>query len=209
VFDQCCGIGRFGLPIAAKGIRVVGVDLSAGYIARAQALANEAGLPCAFYAADAFDFEPPDPCDAAFNWFTSFGYHRDDDVNRRMLDRAFASLKPGGWFALDYYNVPRVLGDFRPCRIDRFHRDGDELWLIQESRFDFPAGMLKYDWTFMRPDRSHEVRPCGNRAYMPHELVRLLERAGFEQVELQGSADGEPFDRLSPRCIAIGQRPAE
>src|SRR5262245_25674439 len=27
VFDQCCGIGRLSLPLAARGVRVVGVDL--------------------------------------------------------------------------------------------------------------------------------------------------------------------------------------
>lgn len=208
VFDQCCGIGRLSLPLAAMGIHVVGVDQAASYTERAQALADEAGLPCRFFAADAFEFVAPEPCDAAFNWFTSFGYHHDDAVNRRMLERAFESLRPGGWFALEYFSVPRVLREFRACHLDRFQRDGSELWLIQEPKLDFAAGMIRCDWTFMRPDQSHEVRRVENRAFMPAELLALLGAAGFEELSLYGSIEGEPFDRLSPRCIAVGRKPA-
>jgi SAM-dependent methyltransferase len=208
VFDQCCGIGRLSLPLAAAGFRVIGVDQAATYTQRAQALADEAGLQCRFVAGDAFELVAPEPCAGAFNWFTSFGYHADDAVNRRMLDRAFESLVPGGRFALEYMSVPRILRDFRACHLDRVQSGGRELWLIQEPRFDFAAGMIRCDWTFMRPDESHEVRRVENRAYMPAEILSLLGAAGFEDLSLYGSIEGEPFDLESPRCIAVGRKPS-
>src|SRR5947209_3462060 len=56
VFDQCCGVGGLSLPLADRGLRVVGVDLNAGYVRRARAAAAARGLDCAFHAGDAFAF---------------------------------------------------------------------------------------------------------------------------------------------------------
>ncbi|MHC4219492.1 MAG: class I SAM-dependent methyltransferase, partial [Planctomycetota bacterium] len=89
LFDQCCGIGRLSVPLARRGIHVIGVDITAGYVDRARAEARE--LPAEFHCADAFEFVTDRHCDAAVNWFTSFGYSESDQVNARMFERAFAS----------------------------------------------------------------------------------------------------------------------
>lgn len=204
VLDQCCGVGRMSIPVARRGVRVIGVDLAAGYADAARAAAEKEQLDCAFYAADAFEFVAPEPCEAAFNWFTSFGYHRDDRENVRMLARAFESLVPGGRFALDYVSVPRVFRVFHghPAA----HQRG-EVWVIEEPAVDFEAGMIRTRWTFLHPDGRRETRRVEIRTYMPNELMALLRQAGFSDLELFGSTAGEPFDRLSRRLIVAGRRP--
>ena len=77
--------------IVGKGMDVR-VDANEGYVRRARAEAAAEGVPCAFHAGDAFAFVPPEPCDGAFNWYTSFGYTEDDRRNARMLRRAFEAL---------------------------------------------------------------------------------------------------------------------
>lgn len=207
VFDQCCGIGRLSLPMAERGIQVIGVDQSRRYIERASAEAARRGLPCEFHLGDAIEFRPTRLCDAAFNWFTSFGYDRDDRVNAQMLHRAFESLRPGGWFGLDLMSVPRVLREFRECLAVRHRQpDGGELLLIQEPTIDFRAGMILGEWTFVAPDGTRHTRRVENRAYMPSELIALFERAGFASIDLCG-ADGEPFDRASRRLVVFGRKP--
>jgi hypothetical protein len=67
--------------------------------------------------------------------------------------------------------------------------------------------MYRTRWTFVHPDGRREVRWSENRAYMPEELVGMLESAGFESVELFGSTDREPFSRQSRRCILTARRP--
>jgi len=204
VFDQCCGIGRVSIPLARRGIRVIGVDQAERYTTIATQRA--AGLDAEFHAGDAYDFVAPRPCDAAFNWFTSFGYHRDDRVNVRMLHRAFESLKPGGRFALEIISMPKVFAEFRSCMLDRLPQADGELWLIQEPGIDFVNGMISGTWTFLKPDGTREVRRVENRAYMPHELARLFGEAGFVDVELLGP-DKAPFERTSRRLIVRGRRP--
>jgi SAM-dependent methyltransferase len=208
LFDQCCGVGRVSLPLARRGVRVIGVDLSRAYVERARRSAEQAGVSAEFHLGDALSFTAAQACDAAINWFTSLGYHEDDEVNIGMLRRAFESLRPGGRFAVDYQNVPRVCGEFRERM---FHyadpADPDGGLVLEEPRADFRRGMIDSTWTFIHRDGRRERRVVSTRMYMPHEIVGLLRRCGFQEIELYGSVEGEPLGFESPRCIAVAQRP--
>jgi hypothetical protein len=67
--------------------------------------------------------------------------------------------------------------------------------------------MIHTDWTFSRPGGAYETRRVSTRAYMPHELVRLFEAAGFVAVGICGDVDQRPLDRSSSRCVVVGRRP--
>ncbi len=208
VFDQCCGIGRISIPLAQRGIQIIGVDLVESYVRTARQRATEANLPCEFHVGDACNFVSPRPCDAAINWFTSFGYTPDDEHNILTLRRVFESLKPGGRFLMDYLNVPGVMANFRASHVDRPTAPAlANVIVIHETRPDFLKGMIDSDWTFLYPDGRRITRRVSTRAYMPHEIVSLLRRCGFEDIHLLGSADGEPFERTSRRCIVLATRP--
>jgi SAM-dependent methyltransferase len=206
-FDQCCGIGSLALPLAECGVRVFGVDQSKEYVRRATDESDRRRLPCRFTAADALAFTAPEPCDAAFNWNTSFGNHPDDAGNRDMLRRAFESLKPGGRFALDYQHVPRVLRHFQHCLTHRLPTPTGDLIVLRESTVDLSAGALRQRWTFLMTDGRREERHSLVRLYLPHELAGLLAAAGFADVEFAGGVRGEPLTLDSPRCIALARRP--
>jgi SAM-dependent methyltransferase len=206
VFDQCCGTGSVAIPLAATGVRVIGVDQCGGYIQRAQQEARSAGATCDFHHADGFEFLPTVACDAAFNWATSFGY-ADDARNLRMLQRALEALKPGGRFALDYHNVPRLLRRFQECFVQRHTVAAGEVILLRESTLDLPGGRLLQRWSFVLPDGRRTVRNTAVRLYLPHLLAELLSRCGFVDVALHGSVRGEPIGPDSPRCILVARRP--
>ena len=204
VFDQCCGIGRISIPLARRGYNIIGVDQGMRYADTARERAATENLPCELYTGDAFDFVAPRKCNAGINWFTSFGYDRDDRVNIKMLQRARESLVPGGRFALEYISIAKVFAEFRSCMLDKMTLDGQELWLIQEPSIDFKGGMIQGSWTFLRTDGTREVRRTENRAYMPHELIRLFTEAGFVDVDIFGS-DAKAFERTSRRLIVVGR----
>jgi SAM-dependent methyltransferase len=208
VFDQCCGIGRLSIPLAQRGMRVIGVDLSASYVQRAQREAAGANLPCEFHCADAFEFRAPRPCDAAINWFTSFGYCQDDEQNIKMLQRVHESLKPGGRFVIDYQNIPRVLGQFQPAMIVRpTAADFEGLIVLVENKPDFAAGMIRGEWCELHPDGRRTVHQIATRLLMPHELVRMLTQCGFVEPQLFGWVNGEPLKLTSQRCIIAVRKP--
>jgi SAM-dependent methyltransferase len=207
VFDQCCGIGSLSVPLAKSGIHVVAVDQSESYIRRARRRSEAAGVACEFHQADAFDYVTDAPCDAAFNWWTSFGYADTDRRNALMLRRAHESLRPGGWFVLDFQNMARILRDFLPCLVRRKVTGEGETLLLRESSLDLAGGFLRQQWTFLMPDGSRTLRNSAVRLYLPHTLAELLRDCGFQCPEFYGDLGGEPLTQDSPRCIVRARRP--
>jgi SAM-dependent methyltransferase len=206
VFEQGCGLGRVSIPLSRLGVRVVGVDLVPEYIARADAAAGAEGLPCRFVAADAFVYCPEQPCDAAFNWWSSFGYASDDERNLEMLRRAWEAVRPGGYFALDYYSVPRLLREFQDRVMLTYRTRAGEFAVTREARTDFRTGMIEQAWHYVDPRGLAHRKHSRTRMYMPHELCALLRRAGFRNPELFEDAAGNPFSLDSSRCVVIAQR---
>lgn len=201
VFDQCCGIGNLAIGLAKRGVQAVGADLCAPYIERAAKAA--AGLPCAFHAADAFEFRTQAPCDGAFNWYSSFAYADDDARNLEMLRRAFESLRPGGRYAVDFLNAPAVYRGFKP----RMERSGGGARVVRDCSLDLLRGRLEQRWTTTDAAGRTSERRSSVKLYPPHQLGELLRAAGFCDIELLGSIAGEPVDVDSPRCIALGRKP--
>lgn len=208
VFDQCCGTGRLGNRLAERGARVFGVDASAEYIAAAEAGARQAGLDCRYAVGDAFTYLPPEPCDAAFNWYTSFGYLEDSVANASMLARAIEALKPGGRFVLETINVAHLLSRFEPRLSSRAPVPGGDLEVERLCELDLARGVMRQRWTYRRLDGSQRERRSTLRLYLPHELVALLGAAGFTDITLSGGLDGVPCTLATPRCVLAARRPA-
>ncbi len=102
MLDVACGRGRHSKALAGLGFNVTGIDLSPDNIAFARQFENDHldffihDMRLPFYT-NYFDY--------AFNFFTSFGYfktRREHDDAIRTISR---SLKPGGFFVLDFLNV--------------------------------------------------------------------------------------------------------
>jgi SAM-dependent methyltransferase len=208
VFDQCAGVGRLAIPLAARGYEVEGCDLGEGYAARGVARAGAAGLSVDLHEADAFAYVASKPCAGAFNWWTSFGYAPTDRENARMLARAFESLAPGGRYALDFMNVPGVLHRFEPTVVTRRATPAGEVVLLRESRIDARSMCMEKRWIYLLPSGERIERQSRVRLYGPPELERLLEEVGFSDVTFHGDVDGRPLDLASPRCIAVARRPS-
>lgn len=210
IFEQCCGVGRYGLALARRGFSVEGVDAIAAYVDRARERAEEAGVAerVRFEAGDAFEYLPESSVDLVINWSTSFGYTPDDLRNSEMLSRGFEALKPGGAMVLEYHHTPWLLRHFQPTMVHRFARDAGELLVIRESTLALDSGLLQVQWTRLWPDGRRDESRGDTRLYMPHELVRLFRMAGFESIALYGDLSGGALTLDSPRCIVMGRKPA-
>lgn len=207
LFDQCAGLGRMSRAFGRLGVRTIGVDQSAAYVAEATRLAEAEALPCRFFEGDAFEWVAPEPCDAGINWFTSFGYVDDDERSLEMLKRMRDSLRHGGRFLLDVLSLPWLFASFRTAHFRRSTTTATAgLLILDETAVDFRRGVIISMWTFIRPDGTRTERRAELRLFMPHELVRLCERAGFTVLELLGAPDGRPYDRESRRLQVLCER---
>lgn len=211
VFDQCCGVGDVSLALAARGMAVTGVDLIASYIKTAAERAAMLNAPCDFYAGDAGVFVPDQPCDAAINWWTSFGYSASDDENSQMLYRAFDALKPGGYFALDYMNAPARIAAFNGHDVvEDVYTLPDGSVSRWESRLLAGGRLLQKTWYYTdAAGKTAVYEGQGAKLYTAAALQALLAQAGFENILFYGSDRGEAYTPHSPRCIAVAQKPKE
>lgn len=207
LFDQCSGLGRMSLAFGRLGIRTIGVELNLDYVHEASRAAAAESLPCRFVAGDAGATTAPEPCHAGLNWFTSFGYHEDDERNIELLHRMWESLRPGARMVMDILSVPRLLTQFVPARVRRPKGTGLEgLVILDEPEIDWAAGMVRATWTYLWPDGRREQRSLATRMYLPHELAHLFTRAGFQVLDLLGHPDGRRFDRESPRLVVVAEK---
>ena len=195
VLDLGCGTGNHAFPLARRGYRVTGVDLSAEMLARAQVkaagLASSSGVPLnmpVFLQGDVRTLEAGQFFDAALMMFAVLGYqYRNEDV-AAALRTVRRHLHPGGLFAFDVWYGPAVLA-IRPSdrvkiipipggrliraasgSLDTFHHLADvqyHLWKLQGSQ------------VLAETEESHRMR-----YFFPQELAYFLQQAGLELKSL-------------------------
>lgn len=211
VYDQCCGSGVISFGLAERERKVVGVDLCQTYIAMASdALVSsepEIQSRLEFHCDDAFEYETDRPVDAVFNWYSSFGYSDSDRQNERMLHRAFASLKPGGRFALDVPNFPGLIQNFQTQIVREGESLGRKVVCIRDCRLNWQKGLLEQTWNWQVEGKEVDVRKSALRLYLPHQISDMIKRVGFEEVKFLGDVDLREFETNSPRLILTARRP--
>lgn len=211
VFDQGCGTGRLSMAFLAHGLRVYGIDFSSGYTSQARIDAAEfvAAGTAQFVTGDFHLAAPPSACDAVVSWWSCLGYNMEDDRNMLPLWRAFESLKPGGWFAMDTMNMAALLKFLRVEDKKEKQLGEGTLKLCRTSRLDLVAGVLHQEWRFILPNSQEVATPSATRLYLPHEWARMLRDVGFQELQFFGDDFGAALTQDSPRCIILAQKPLD
>lgn len=177
VLDAPCGYGRVAIPLARRGLRVVGVDYSEALIARAEADRGDLSADAlTFLRADLRQPLPVGGFAAALNLFSSLGYGTEDD-DLAILRTLHGALAPGGVLFLDTMHrdvvAARLARGVRPAK-----QLSDGTMLVETPRFDPIEGRMETTWRWNGPRRAGS-RSASLRIYTITELVRLIERAGF------------------------------
>jgi len=187
VLDAPCGPGRISRRLAAAGLDVTGVDLSAPFIAMAQGAAVGPGGRVSYAQGDLRQLPVTGPFDAVVCWFTSFGYHDDEDC-RRVLAEFHRVLRPGGTVLIETMQHDGVVRHFTAAP-DATVIWRDENAQVDLSRFDPMTGRITTDRTVYRDG---EVRQSSHyiRLPTPPEWTQWLEEAGFGDVRFSAGGGG-------------------
>ena len=185
VVELGVGTGRIAIPIAAAGIRVVGVDSSRGMLDVCARHARDAGV------AERLDLRLGDLRDPPVSErvplvicpFRSYLHLLTEADRRRALAATFDLLVPGGRLVFDV---------FAPGADDVAETHGR--WLERE-----PGIFERADWDVDQRTLTLSVRGEAGSSTMtlawlhPAEWRALLDGAGFEVLECYGWFDRRPY----------------
>lgn len=208
VLDACCGVGRHAVELHDLGFEVTGVDRLQSYLDAARETAAEAAEKdgCSdggieFVLEDVRHFTRPDYFDGAVNMFTSLGYFERLDDELVFLKNVWESLKPGGSFLVDVMGKEVLAKHFKPAE-----------WYEADCGLVLAEYTILDGWTHLHnrwivvTDEGRYEYSFAHRVFSGAELSDLLERAGFDTVEVYGSLDRIPYDQDAVRLVAVGRK---
>jgi SAM-dependent methyltransferase len=201
ILDVPCGGGRHCHALAGRGYEMTGVDLSPGFLDAARSQSEERPGVTAWMQREMRDLPWSEEFDGAFSFGNSFGYD-DDGGNADFLKAVSRALKPGARFLLDTSYVLEIL---LPSFQERSWYEVGDMLVLAQRRYDPPSSQLHVEYVWIRGG-SVERRAMSARLYSYREIVRLLEEAGFTDVQGYSSLAREPFRLGSNRLLTVATK---
>ncbi|MFI7110323.1 class I SAM-dependent methyltransferase [Nonomuraea sp. NPDC050227] len=209
VLELAAGTGRLSLPIAARGIDVVGLDIAQAMLSRAKSKAGADGPR--FLVGDMRDFDLDQRFDLIMIACSSICHLLSDDDVLSCFASARRHLDAGGTFAMDLVLPARETaiadGQWRP-RFGYLDPAGRGDVTVRGRRsYDVASRILtdELDYEFSDDGRVERATRV-SRMYPFDQLCPLLERSGFAIRECHGGFGGEPLTDTSAIQVLICER---
>ena len=201
VLDLACGVGRHAFALAGRVGRVVAFDRTTRFLERGRRHAEEAGVTnVEFVEGDMRALDYDGEFDAAYNYFTSWGYYSREE-NLDCLARARRALKPGGLFLLETINRAALLGRFMPRS---WQETPDGTVVLMENELDLAEGRMISRRTYLKGDERETIE-IDHEFPAPDGYVERFRAAGFSDVRLLSAPDGGELTRQSWRLAVVGR----
>jgi SAM-dependent methyltransferase len=193
VLDVGCGAGRHARAFRAIGTRCVGLDLSRTLLRVAR------GVTDAPLVRGDMRHLPirAGSMDLTVSLFTSFGYFEQDEEHAKALREMVTTLRPGGWFVIDFLNAAEV----RRRLVDRETvpvRGGS----ATVARAMSPDGRYVCKTIETPSGRRFTERV---RLFEQSQMSAMLAAVGLDVRCRYGDYDGAPLRPDSPRTILAGR----
>jgi SAM-dependent methyltransferase len=218
ILELACGTGRVLIPLAQRGYRVTGVDVSPAMLAIARGKVAAAGLAdrVTLLEQDMRALELEERFSMAFVAVNSFMHLPDTDDQLIALCSIREHLVPGGLLVLDLFqpDLNRLLEPRGQVTLDKMFTDpetGHRVMRYRTQETDLSKQTIHTTYIVDEVDSEGAVRrtlfPFSVRYLYPAELKLLLRHAGFKIEAIYGSYDLDEFDGDSQKMIAVARCP--
>lgn len=193
------GTGRIALPLAARGIRVAGIDLSPDMVAQLRAKPGGDAIPVEI--GDMTTTRVDGTFSLVYVVYNSIFNLRTQELQVACFGNAAAHLEPGGTFVVEIM-VPELQ---RLPLGDRF--------LLFDARPEH-VGFDEYDLVTQCLTSHHYDPVAGNYSTFPgryiwaSELDLMARLAGMELRERWADWDRSPFTAESAKHVSVWEKPA-
>ncbi|HVB44189.1 MAG TPA: class I SAM-dependent methyltransferase [Streptosporangiaceae bacterium] len=201
--ELAIGTGRIGLPLADRGIRVDGIDLSPAMVAKLRAKPGGDQI-----AVTMGDFaEVPVPGNYALIYLvynTLFNLLTQDEQVRCFVNVA-AHLTQDGCFVVEAF-VPGYLHRLRQHQYVDAEAIGVRDVTFDVGRHDPVTQLLYETHVNLRHGEAARLFPIVARYAWPSELDLMARIAGLRLAERWGGWEREPFTAVSDRHVSVYRR---
>jgi SAM-dependent methyltransferase len=194
------GTGRIALPLARRGVRVHGIDLSEAMVARLRAKlgAEQVGVTVGDFASTAVEGR----FSVAYLVANTIMNLTTQDEQVACFQNAAAHLEPDGCFVVEVL-VPRLQrlppGEtFQPFAVEPTHLGFDEYDVVRQ-------GLISHHY-WIDGDKVEVVSPPF-RYVWPSELDLMARLAGMTLRERWAGWKREPFTGDSDKHVSVWEKP--
>ena len=199
VLELAIGTGRIGLPLAARGIPVTGIDLSPDML---DVLRTKPGSEAIeLHLGDMAAFDLPGKFDLIYLVFNTISNLLSQDEQIRCFECAARHLTPNGLFVIEINTI------------DQFYRLPEQQYVHAElvetdqvrldvAKFDPVTQMLSENHVTLT-ERGIQLGPIAQRLTSHAEFDLMARIAGLKLRDRWGGWLGEPFTAESRRHVSV------
>jgi len=204
VLEIGCGTGRLSLPLARRGLRVTGVDVSAHMLAKARAKVTE-GQQVRFLQGDARSLDTGSQYDAIIIPFNTLAHFHTRDDLVQLFARVRSQLTDTGAVAIDIAN-PRpefMQGQPQPCHRFRITLgSGAEADVAEAFEYD-EATQVQHRVLHVSGLGAEKRLTLDTRLFFPQELNTMLHFSGLNVIAKFGTFLATPFMSNSVHQLVV------
>ena len=185
ILDNGCGTGMYSLPIAQKGYRVVGIDISQNMVQVAERKAKEMSADVQFLCQDMRKLTYQNEFDAVICMNSTFNYILTNADVMATLTGFHRALRPNGIVFIDLFNFLTYFKEPFPVSFQMIDTEQPGMSIVQNIGIDGSDGFYKMRRLGMVDTKSR--MDCYNedftyRVFTQPEMVTLFKQTGFKDI---------------------------
>lgn len=207
VLELACGTGTYLIPLAEKGVRALGIDISDEMLNRAREKAKRRGISIDVRQGDIRDFA----LNQKFPLILLLGNSLQHLLTREQVEKCFAAVKrhltSGGRFIVEVFNPSLQILSRNPDEsvLDSEYETPEGKWMLRGNvDYDAATQINRITWHYENAATGETKQfSFAMRQFFPQELDAILAYNDFRVEQKFGDRDGSPFNSDSPRQIIV------
>ncbi|MEJ6392309.1 class I SAM-dependent methyltransferase [Gymnodinialimonas sp. 2305UL16-5] len=199
ILEFAIGTGRVALPLAERGARVKGIELSSAMVRKLRE--KESGEPIEVVLGDMTSTRVAGEFSLVFLVFNTIDNLTAQDAQIACFKNASRHLAPGGRFLVETLLPPLQKLPFGETRL-AFARSDHHVGI---DEFDITTQSYISHHVWMTED-NHKYQSIPFRYAWPSELDLMAMMAGLELEFRWSDWDRSPFDRLSTQHVSVWRK---